>query len=900
MLCLGLMYFMSLYHITAQVIADFETATTTPSFSYGKNAQITSNPDNQGNTSDKVAYYLKEAGNWKFISLSFAQKVAIRKNNTMTFYLRSSTKGRVYVKLWNGESVVTENWSKAYSFMPEADKWTVCEYDLSNVSGQQFDRIEIAASVDNEAEAKVYLDNFRLFNTASPNGEPIVVVSTTSHKVNVNQAITFDASDSYDITSTLQSIAWDFKDGTKATGSRVSHTFQNEGVYSVEVTVTNALGLFSKKIIDIYVLPQNQKVSKPKWLNTTFRTNQKIEGNFVVLDTYQNPYNPEEVSIDAEITLPNNTKILVPCFYFIKSIFQNNQWKIDSTQQHWAVRFSSPQVGKHLISLKLTDKNGISISTLYQVDIQQSTLMGIVGIDPQNKQYYRHQTGEPYYPLGINVAWDSQVNYGTIMNNLADANANLVRYWQVPFNRQALEWKNDNYTLGLGMYSQQAAAMQDSILNLAEKRQLKLQLTLFQHGMFSENVNSNWADNPYNAALGGPLGRAEEFFYNATAKKGVKKLLRYIVARWGYSPNVFAWELFNEVQFTGMHPNQSAAWRTGVLAWHDEMGQYLKSIDPFKHIVTTSADDNQCLDMDKLQGLDVVQYHLYNTKLLTAQNALDKSFKEKLTRTAIINGEYGLDVTTADVPFDMQRIIIWTGIMSQVPHLMWLWDNYKQADWANLFQYPAAFLKDRDFVKEGTLTNWNPTASYTSTLLDALGFKSDKNAYVLVYDTQNRNNLSNANLLLTDLPEGKYKAKFVNTATGEVSQTDITNAISTGKALKLPDFSKALAIQLTYEGALVTATEDEIGTLGQLKLYPNPCNNDITVEFASGNSTKVEMTLHNMLGMSVHHEVWQVPSNRVQQKLIKFKEMALPFGLYFLKMTNGKQEWNEKIMYLNN
>jgi endo-1,4-beta-mannosidase len=207
------------------------------------------------------------------------------------------------------------------------------------------------------------------------------------------------------------------------------------------------------------------------------------------------------------------------------------------------------------------------------------------------------------------------------------------------------------YTGGLGKYSQQAAAMQDSILSHAEKRDIRLQLTLLQHGMFSENVNSNWSDNPYNVALGGPLNKAEEFFYNATAKQQIKKLFRYNIARWGYSSNVYAWELFNEVQFTGNHPNQSATWKTGVLTWHDEMSQYIKSIDPFNHVVTTSADDQQCVAMDKFVGLDNVQYHLYNTNLLPVQNQQDKYFKETLTKTGIINGEYGLDVNTADVPF---------------------------------------------------------------------------------------------------------------------------------------------------------------------------------------------------------------------------------------------------------
>ena len=61
-------------------------------------------------------------------------------------------------------------------------------------------------------------------------------------------------------------------------------------------------------------------------------------------------------------------------------------------------------------------------------------------MDAQNKQYFRHNTGEPFYPLGINVAWAEIADYTTIFTNLGNGGANLVRYWQVPFNRQALDF----------------------------------------------------------------------------------------------------------------------------------------------------------------------------------------------------------------------------------------------------------------------------------------------------------------------------------------------------------------------------------------------------------------------------------------------------------------------------
>jgi hypothetical protein len=783
----------------AQEIANFETPDKTPTLS-GTNATVIDNPSKTGiNLSNKVASYKKDAGNWKAIYLDFAGKISVGKNNRLTFKIRSSSKGRVFGKIWNGNSVVVEGWTPEYSFQPEANIWTECVMDLTAAQNQDFTRIEINASVDNQAEANVYIDDIKLFNALSPNGEPIIVLNTSATQVSINQSISFDASQSYDIDGTIQSYEWNFNDGSPLVNTpSINHTFATDGIFKVDLKITDNDNKISKKTIFIAVLPVS-KLSKLTFFTPNPAKNQKVEAGFLVNANYTNVYDPDEVSIQAIITLPNQSQIIVPCFYFEKSSYQNGNdtWAKTNTQSHWMLRFSSAQSGVHKIKLNLVDKNGTTNSSEQDIIIQPNPQKGVIKIDPNNRQYYRHTTGEPYYPLGINIAWNSTSNYYKIINNLAEGKANLIRYWHASFDRQTLEWKNGSgFYKGLGIYSQEAAAEQDSILNLCEAKNMFLQMCIFHHGMFSENVNPNWNDNPYKSTNGGPLTQAEQFFYNETAKKQTKKLLRYIVARWGYSANLFAWELFNEVQFTGVHNSQSAQWASAVLNWHDEMGQYIKQLDAFKHPVTTSASDSQLLNLDAKQGLDILQYHLYNTNLLNTQNATDKSFLSNLKRTAIICGEYGLDINTADVPFDTQRIAIWTGIMNQVPHLMWLWDNYTNSVWADLFKYPAEYLNDVDFVKEGQLSDWGLTAMQGNTALGARGFSSANNFYGLVYDAGNRDNLSNVVVDFSKLKTGVYKITLHNTLTGEKVILENISIYPAKNKFTLPTFSKAIAFKV--------------------------------------------------------------------------------------------------------
>ena len=90
-------------------------------------------------------------------------------------------------------------------------------------------------------------------------------------------------------------------------------------------------------------------------------------------------------------------------------------------------------------------------------------------------------------------------------------------------------------------------------------------MTLQHHGQYSTTVDPNWPQNPFNTANGGFLSDPKQFFTDTTAKALTKRKYRYIVARWGYSPAVMAWELFNEVQFTDAAQNGQWA---NVAAWH--------------------------------------------------------------------------------------------------------------------------------------------------------------------------------------------------------------------------------------------------------------------------------------------------------------------------------------------
>jgi PKD repeat protein len=68
---------------------------------------------------------------------------------------------------------------------------------------------------------------------------PVALFTENATVVKTDEAIHFNASDSYDLDGTIVSYVWDFGDGTIATGVEVDHAYTEVGDYTVTLTVTD-------------------------------------------------------------------------------------------------------------------------------------------------------------------------------------------------------------------------------------------------------------------------------------------------------------------------------------------------------------------------------------------------------------------------------------------------------------------------------------------------------------------------------------------------------------------------------------------------------------------------------------------------------------------------------------
>lgn len=415
-----------------------------------------------------------------------------------------------------------------------------------------------------------------------------------------------------------------------------------------------------------------------------------LEVRFGLTVSYSNPFDPEVIEVNGHIALPSGDTVTIPCFWYQGFTVNYGSYETYTPvgPPEWRLRYTPIETGTHYLRLSAIDSSGIYYDNQsYPFTVKGSRGRGFVRRDPANPLYLRFEDGTPYIPIGHNVAWDDHSGiayYDYYFKRLGAAGENWSRIWMTPFARLALEWYTGHwsgYYDGLGQYAQEPAFKIDSIIAFAEREGIYLQICFHSFNELSTRIHPFWHENPYNQALGGMLNSPEEFFTNIEAKALSKKKYRYIVARWGYSTHILAWEFWNEVEFTdNYHP-------PSVADWHQEMASYVDSLDVNKHLITTSG----AIDWS-LPEIDIVQIHYYgDVKNLPGIIRGAQSYGKP-----VIVGEFG----GAEEPEGVQlHKGIWSALMAESGAMFWWWGHIEHHNLYYHFPPLVSFVSGEDFAR---------------------------------------------------------------------------------------------------------------------------------------------------------------------------------------------------------
>lgn len=248
----------------------------------------------------------------------------------------------------------------------------------------------------------------------------------------------------------------------------------------------------------------------------------------------------------------------IPAFYMQDAAPDEkaNRYVLKETVWPWRVRFAVPDTGNWQCVVLIGENPAQAIpknAGIYFECIPGNN-HGYLNVAP-DRRHFRYTDGTMFFAIGQNIAWaDEPVLHGHdgpppvyaggyydvyhYINNLADNGANYVRmvmiYWST-----GIEWNE------IGMYDQTKACALDSMIALAEKRGLKVHLCMNMSGGMNRGTPVE-AWSQYRKRFLGVQKTAIELFKDSTALSHMDNFIRYVHARWTYSPAVATIELLGE------------------------------------------------------------------------------------------------------------------------------------------------------------------------------------------------------------------------------------------------------------------------------------------------------------------------------------------------------------------
>lgn len=389
-----------------------------------------------------------------------------------------------------------------------------------------------------------------------------------------------------------------------------------------------------------------------------------------VRDSAANPYDAAQIEVRLRLRAPSGRVVDVPAFADPEG------------PTSFRVRWTPDEAGRWQATPQVRSGGAAWRSGPRAVwRVEAGTGRGFVRVDPRNAAMLRFDDGTPYFPIGANIAWytnDAMQEYGRRFDALAAAGGTATRVWLAPWSFLP-EWKDTP----LRNYANRELRMRwfDEILRMAEARGIYLIVVLSEAGMFEPAAR--WGENPYNTVNGGPCAEPHEFLTSPEARATYANQLRYIAARWGYSPNILAWEWMNEV-------NSAPGFETErLLPWLREMSAVLAQHDSGRHLRTISygsiAGDPRVWAMPEIE---IVQRHEYVQgdpawfRPLPAGQGRFRQVQEQPVKPVLL-GEFGAnsDMEHARGAY-RQGIQMHNGLWASTfagmagAAMYWWWDNY--------------------------------------------------------------------------------------------------------------------------------------------------------------------------------------------------------------------------------
>ncbi len=466
----------------------------------------------------------------------------------------------------------------------------------------------------------------------------------------------------------------------------------------------------------------------------------RFELRFEIPDRYANPFDPDEIAVDAEIAAPSGT-LSIPCFYYqdcLRLPTATGDSILPQGRPEWRLRFSPSEEGTHTIALIARDRFGETrLPDAAAFTAVPSTGMRTVHVSKRDPRFFEDDGGAPYFPIGHNIRSPFDVrsdeqfpthfrhpegttSYGRRFRQMAAHGMNIAEIWASAW-CMGLEWSAlyPGYH-GIGQFNLRNAWERDRVFEMAAESGIRINLVLNNHGRLADGrYNPEWPFNPYNAATqpGGWFMNARDWFTKERAIAQYEKQLRYEIARYAWNANLFAWELWSELDLScGQNPHTDPE----VHEWHRRVAAYLHEHDPKRHMVTTHTSGNfnrMVPALAAVEGLDhicVDAYHSNPSPLHICELMHGTKQAPHLKDRAVLITEFGGSAMAASVRHLRRELhsALWDSLPSGLAGapMLWWWHVVEEYDFYPIYGAFAKFCSGEPLPDPERIPTPNPVS----------------------------------------------------------------------------------------------------------------------------------------------------------------------------------------------
>jgi mannan endo-1,4-beta-mannosidase len=194
--------------------------------------------------------------------------------------------------------------------------------------------------------------------------------------------------------------------------------------------------------------------------------------------------------------------------------------------------------------------------------------------------YFVTEHGEPWTPIGQNdaISWP-ELNGLFRRRDLAGVERHLrwLKAHGVTCLRLMLEYAQVRHRYiekPVGRFPPNMVQLWDDLFALCEKVGLHILLTPVDTFF----MWTHWQHHPYNAKNGGPCSSRRRWLTCADTREAIKARLAFASDRWGGSPALFAWDIWNEI-----HPAHGGDDPGSFAPFIDDVATWLRAYEIARH-----------------------------------------------------------------------------------------------------------------------------------------------------------------------------------------------------------------------------------------------------------------------------------------------------------------------------